>query len=177
MKPAVGVLAHTNKLAREEGKTLINPLRRWLGDALRPSLSDVKPVLLSELEAEWAKEDGGRPKPTHTLRSKAAASAAAAAVTKSADGGVAGTEADSADDDDGDEAGAVDAYELADAVNGLSKVPKSFASDLEASKWSVRRDALQAAHNALSAVKLADGDYGDIVRLLQRVCGMQSSGF
>ena len=99
---------------------------------------------------EWAKEDGGRPKPTHTLRSKAAASAAAAAVTKSADGGVAGTEADSADDDDGDEAGAVDAYELADAVNGLSKVPKSFASDLEASKWSVRRDALQAAHILIS---------------------------
>ncbi|EGD82847.1 hypothetical protein PTSG_03479 [Salpingoeca rosetta] len=179
LKKTVGVLGHTNKMAREEGKNLVTEMHRWLGDAIKPSLSDIKPVMMKELEDEWAKQEGVKPKPTRRLRSAAKKAAAAAQQQgDAADGSDANINNDDngdGDDDDDDDEEEVDAYELADAVNALSKIPKSFESDLKESKWSIRRDALQSALTALSAVKLADGDYGDLVRLFIRVVANDSN--
>lgn len=63
----------------------------------------------------------------------------------------------------------VDAYDLADPIDGISKIPKSFASDIGEAKWSIRRDALDASLKAVAQIKLADGDYGDFIRMLARV--------
>eukprot|EP00043_Microstomoeca_roanoka_P017935 m.188939 g.188939 ORF g.188939 m.188939 type:complete len:2143 (-) comp16735_c0_seq1:1771-8199(-) len=174
LKKTVGLLSHVNKDVREEAKSLINEIHRWLGDAIKPSLADVKPVQMKELEEEWANAPSSKPKPTHNLRSQA--KKAAAANDTDQDGGKQDEATELGDSEVADdEDQGVDAYELADPVNGLANIPKTFESELEESKWSVRRDALQAAYNALNTVKLADGDYGDLIRLLKRVIANDSN--
>lgn len=63
----------------------------------------------------------------------------------------------------------VDVYELADPVAILNSMPPNFAEDIEAAKWSVRLEAIEAVNKKANTPKLADGDYGDLVRTMKRV--------
>eukprot|EP00049_Salpingoeca_infusionum_P004592 m.81407 g.81407 ORF g.81407 m.81407 type:complete len:2144 (-) comp12634_c2_seq1:1600-8031(-) len=174
LKALPAVFGHANVQIRNEAKELAIEMHRWLGAAMEASLSGIKPVLLEELQSAWADQEAA--KPTRYLRSKkpkakaqkvGAATAAGAEGDAAAEGGE-----DSAADDEED---VVDAYDLADPVDGLSKIPKSFSSDIQEAKWSIRRDALQAALDALTTVKLADGDYGDLVQTCKRVVGSDTN--
>ncbi len=69
----------------------------------------------------------------------------------------------------------IDAYDLADPVDILSKIPGTIQDDLAAPKWTDRRDALQNLQTLSQTVKLADGDYGDLVRLLKKVIAGDSN--
>ena len=48
-------------------------------------------------------------------------------------------------------------------------MPKTFAEDMEAAKWSTRKEALEAVLALASLPRLLDGDFADIVRLLKKV--------
>ena len=63
----------------------------------------------------------------------------------------------------------VDAYELMDPVDILSKLPKDFYEKLEAKKWQERKEAVDHLEQLLQTPKLESGDYGDVVRALKKV--------
>ncbi|KAJ1952778.1 hypothetical protein EC988_003367, partial [Linderina pennispora] len=54
---------HRDNSVRSEAQALAVELYRWIGQALVPSLQDLQPVLLKELETQFAKV-AGEPRPT-----------------------------------------------------------------------------------------------------------------
>ncbi|EPY83998.1 cytoskeleton-associated protein 5 isoform a [Camelus ferus] len=70
--------------------------------------------------------------------------------------------------DDGDEVPQIDAYELLEAVEILSKLPKDFYDKIEAKKWQERKEALEAVEVLVKNPKLEAGDYADLVKALKK---------
>lgn len=163
------LLEDRDKTVREESKLLTVELYRWIGDALKPLLQSLKPIQVSELEAEFAKVEKGTASPERYVRSEQARRAQAAEA--GADG-VDGEE----DDEGGAEAGpAVDAFDLLEAVDVLSKLPKDFYEQCEAKKWQERKEALEKLLELASSPKLEPGDYADLVKVLKRIVAKDSN--
>lgn len=69
LKATMPLLDHRDKNIREEGKQLIVESYRWVGDIMKQQLTGLKPVQLTELEAEFGKvSEAGRAKPERYLR-------------------------------------------------------------------------------------------------------------
>uniref|UniRef100_A0A2K5JQY6 Cytoskeleton-associated protein 5 n=1 Tax=Colobus angolensis palliatus TaxID=336983 RepID=A0A2K5JQY6_COLAP len=77
--------------------------------------------------------------------------------------------------DDGDEVPQIDAYELLEAVEILSKLPKDFYDKIEAKKWQERKEALEAVEVLVKNPKLEAGDYADLVKALKKVVGKDTN--
>uniref|UniRef100_A0A8D8W5H1 Cytoskeleton-associated protein 5 n=1 Tax=Cacopsylla melanoneura TaxID=428564 RepID=A0A8D8W5H1_9HEMI len=197
LKKCPSILEHKDNTVREEGKALMVEIFRWIGAALRPQLSNLKPVQVTELEAEFEKMKGARATPQRYLRSQQAKQAEEEAVedrddadgvtmdskhmkssaaiprvrgrkrTRSLDGG----------DGSGDEAGPdVDPLDLMDPVDILSKLPKNFYDKLEEKKWQERKEAMDGLEKLLTeSPKLETGDYGDLVRALKKLITKDSN--
>lgn len=76
-----------------------------------------------------------------------------------------------AEEKDDDEAPIeIDPYELANPVEILSKLPKDFYEKIEAKKWQERKETLEVVEALVKPPKLENGDYGDLVRALKKVC-------
>ncbi|CAN7938636.1 unnamed protein product, partial [Ixodes hexagonus] len=165
------VLEDRDKAVRDESKLLAVELYRWIKDALKPLLQSLKPVQVAELEAEFAKVATEAAVPERYLRSEQARRAQSA-DTDCADGAD-GTSEDA--DADGDAAPPVDAYELLDPVDILSKLPKDFYEQCDAKKWQERKEALEKLHELASLPKLEAGDYGDLVKVLRRMVSKDSN--
>ena len=58
------------KAVRDEARGLAVEVYRWIGGALRPALQGVSPVLLRELEEEWARLPATPTTQTRFLRSQ-----------------------------------------------------------------------------------------------------------
>lgn len=71
--------------------------------------------------------------------------------------------------DDDEEPPEIDAYDLAEPVDILSKLPKDFYEKIEAKKWQERKEVVDLLENLVKTPKLENGDYGDIVRALKKV--------
>ncbi|XP_058623007.1 cytoskeleton-associated protein 5 isoform X2 [Onychostoma macrolepis] len=172
LKPVVKVLPKLfesrEKAVRDEAKLLAVEIYRWIRDALRAPLQNINSVQLKELEEEWVKLPTAAPKQTRFLRSqqdlKAKFEQQQAAGGDEADG-----------DDDEVEAAPVDPYELLEAVEILSKLPKDFYEKIEAKKWQERKEALEAVEALTKNPKLENGDYGDLVRALKKVIGKDAN--
>jgi len=65
----------------------------------------------------------------------------------------------------------VDAYELAEPVDVLSKIPENFNTDINSAKWKERKEVLDMVLELVKKPKLARGDYGDLVRALKKCMG------
>ncbi|XP_073687639.1 cytoskeleton-associated protein 5 isoform X2 [Garra rufa] len=173
LKPVVKVLPKLfesrEKAVRDEAKLLAVEIYRWIRDALRAPLQNINSVQLKELEEEWVKLPTSAPKQTRFLRSQQ--DLKAKFEQQQAAGG------DEADGDDEDEAEAVqvDPYELLEAVEILSKLPKDFYEKIEAKKWQERKEALEAVEALAKNPKLENGDYGDLVRALKKVIGKDAN--
>uniref|UniRef100_A0A672P326 TOG domain-containing protein n=1 Tax=Sinocyclocheilus grahami TaxID=75366 RepID=A0A672P326_SINGR len=136
LKPVVKVLPKLfesrEKAVRDEAKLLAVEIYRWIRDALRTPLQNINSVQLKELEEEWVKLPTAAPKQTRFLRSqqdlKAKFEQQQAAGGDEADG-----------DDDEVEAAPVDPYELLEAVEILSKLPKDFYEKIVKPKTRERR--------------------------------------
>ncbi|XP_052399721.1 cytoskeleton-associated protein 5 isoform X4 [Carassius gibelio] len=173
LKPVVKVLPKLfesrEKAVRDEAKLLAVEIYRWIRDALRAPLQNINSVQLKELEEEWVKLPTAAPKQTRFLRSqqdlKAKFEQQQAAGGDEADG----------DDDDEAEVAQVDPYELLEAVEILSKLPKDFYEKIEAKKWQERKEALEAVETLTKNPKLENGDYGDLVRALKKVIGKDAN--
>ncbi|XP_077499940.1 cytoskeleton-associated protein 5-like isoform X2 [Amblyomma americanum] len=164
------LLEDRDKTVRDECKLLTIELYRWIGDALKPLLQSLKPVQVTELEAEFAKVEKGTATPERYIRSEQMRRAQAAeADTDVVDGGEEGEECG------GDTAAPVDAYELLEAVDILSKLPKNFYEQCEAKKWQERKEALEKLLELTSNPKLEAGDYADLVKVLKRIVAKDSN--
>ncbi|XP_078139030.1 cytoskeleton-associated protein 5 isoform X2 [Centroberyx gerrardi] len=172
LKPVVKVLPKQfesrEKAVRDEAKLLAVEIYKWIRDALRPPLQHINSVQLKELEEEWVKLPSSPPKQSRFLRSQQ--DLKAKFEQQQAQGG------DQSDGEDEEEtAAAVDPYELLEAVEVLSKLPKDFYEKIEAKKWQERKEALEAVETLAKNPKLENGDYGDLVRALKKVVGKDAN--
>ncbi|XP_041416905.1 cytoskeleton-associated protein 5-A-like isoform X3 [Xenopus laevis] len=171
LKPIIKVLPKLfesrEKAVRDEVKLLAVEIYRWVRDALRPPLQNINPVQLKELEEEWVKLPQSAPKQTRFLRSQQDLKAKF-------------EQQQAAGDDGGDEAEEeslpqVDAYELLEAVEILSKLPKDFYDKIEAKKWQDRKEALEVVETLVKNPKIEAGDYADLVKALKKVVGKDNN--
>ncbi|XP_067291849.1 cytoskeleton-associated protein 5 isoform X3 [Pseudorasbora parva] len=173
LKPIVKVLPKLfesrEKAVRDEAKLLAVEIYRWIRDALRAPLQNINSVQLKDLEEEWVKLPTTAPKQSRFLRSQQ--DLKAKFEQQQAAGG---DEADGADDEEA-EVPQVDPYELLEAVEILSKLPKDFYEKIEAKKWQERKEALEAVEALTKNPKLENGDYGDLVRALKKVIGKDAN--
>ncbi|KAI0131495.1 ARM repeat-containing protein [Daldinia grandis] len=164
-KPVLKVLpkafGHADKNVRAEATNLAVEFYRWLRDAMKPMFwGDLKPTQQSDLEAQFEKiKSEPPPKQERLLRTQQAALARAPPPGAEDDG----------DDDDGiDEPAEVDAFDLAEPQDVLSKVPANFHDNLASSKWKDRKEALEALFTVLNIPRIKDGDFNEINRGLAK---------
>ncbi|XP_056629748.1 protein mini spindles isoform X2 [Diorhabda sublineata] len=163
------LLADRDKSVRDETKLMIVEMYRWIGASLRLQLqaASLQPVQITELETEFAKIEGQKAVPTRYIRSQQVKQAKLAEQ-------VAAGEAEE-EEEEAEVVQEIDPYELASAVEILSKMPKDFYENVEAKKWQDRKDALEAVENLVKTPKLENGDYGDLVRALKKVIQKDSN--
>ncbi|XP_041074524.1 cytoskeleton-associated protein 5-like isoform X2 [Polyodon spathula] len=170
LKPVVKVLPKLfesrEKAVRDEAKLLAVEMYRWIRDALRPPLQNINSVQFKELEEEWVKLPPSAPKQTRFLRSQQDLKTKFEQAASS----------DGVDGDEDEEAPPeVDAYELLEAVEILSKLPKDFYEKIESKKWQERKEALEALEILVKNPKIESGDFGDVVRTLKKVIGKDTN--
>ncbi|XP_074659801.1 cytoskeleton-associated protein 5-like [Tubulanus polymorphus] len=173
VKPLVkllpGLLEHRDKIVREEGKALVIEIYRWVGAAIKPQLVNLKPVQLTELEAEFEKLPSEKPIQTRFLRSQQDLKEKLEAQAAAREAG------DDVDGEEEQEEEDIDPYELMTPVEILSKLPKDYYDKIEAKKWQERKEVLEAVQKLAENPKLEPGDYGDLVRSLKKVVGKDSN--
>ncbi|XP_009006284.1 cytoskeleton-associated protein 5 isoform X2 [Callithrix jacchus] len=171
LKPIIKVLPKLfesrEKAVRDEAKLIAVEIYRWIRDALRPPLQNINSVQLKELEEEWVKLPTSAPRPSRFLRSQQELEAKLEQQSAGGDAEGGG--------DDGDEVPQIDAYELLEAVEILSKLPKDFYDKIEAKKWQERKEALEAVEVLVKNPKLEAGDYADLVKALKKVVGKDTN--
>ncbi|KAK4101293.1 ARM repeat-containing protein [Parathielavia hyrcaniae] len=156
------VFGHADKNVRAEATNLTVEFYRWLRDAMKPMFwNDLKPTQQTDLEAQFEKVKAeGPPKQERLLKSQQAAKERAPA------GG-----ADEEYDDGGgqeEEPAEVDAFDLAEPQDVISKVPKSFFDNLSSSKWKERKEALEALYAVVNVPRIKDADFGETNRCLAK---------
>ena len=80
LKQLPKLFAHSDKTVRAEATAFAVVLYSWLGDAIRPSLADLKPLQLKELDEAFATVEAGKATQERFLRSQAATQGGAAEV-------------------------------------------------------------------------------------------------
>ncbi|KAI1636618.1 armadillo-type protein [Biscogniauxia mediterranea] len=165
-KPVLKVLpkafGHADKNVRAEATNLAVEFYRWLRDAMKPMFwGDLKSTQQTDLEAQFEKiKAEPAPKQERLLRSQQAAMARAPPP------GAEGEEVD--DGDDAEEPGEVDAFDLAEPQDVLSKIPSSFHDNLASSKWKDRKEALEGLFALINVPRIKDGDFNEVNRGLAK---------
>ncbi|KAB5585665.1 armadillo-type protein [Coniochaeta sp. 2T2.1] len=164
-KPVLKVLpkvfGHADKNVRAEATNLAVEFYRWLREAMKPMFwNDLKPTQQTDLEAQFEKVKAeAPPKQERLLRSQQAAKARSPA---------AGTGDVEEEDDEAEEPAEVDAFDLAEPQEVLSKVPADFYDNLASSKWKERKEALEALFPILNVPRIKDGDYHELNRVFAK---------
>ncbi|KAJ3095578.1 Microtubule-associated protein, microtubule dynamics during spindle orientation, partial [Physocladia obscura] len=165
-KPLLKTLAklfdHKDGTVRTEAMNLAIELYKWLGPAIMPSLNDLKAVQLKDLNDQFEKIGTNTPRPTpeRLVRSEMEKRAAVGYVPE---------EVASVNNTVGPvEPEVVDVFDLADPVNVLDKMPPKFYETLQATKWSERKEILEALLVIIKVPKLEDGRYGELINVLAK---------
>lgn len=164
------IFGHTDKNVRAEGSTLAATLHTFLGPALTPSLAELKPVQVSELQKAFDALDtegkgAGTGKPTRWTRKAQREREASEAAGEAED--EAGAE---------EEAAPIDPRSLLDPVNVLAKFPADLDEQISSTKWKERLEALEECNKVLAQpgnAKIADSNvdaYGSLVSTLGAKC-------
>ncbi|VEL13881.1 unnamed protein product, partial [Protopolystoma xenopodis] len=167
IKSLLKLLDDRDPSIRNEVKCLIIEIYRWIGSAIKPQLSILRPVVLNELEAEFTAISLSKPVPERYLKSQRPKD-----IPQAADVGCSGpftNETSNANNMDTGEVMAFDPYEMADPVDMLSKIPSDFYEKLNEKKWQDRRDAMECIEKLTNVVRLAQGDYSDLIKALLKV--------
>lgn len=164
VKKLATLLSDRDKSVRDEGKRLAVEIYRWIGPALKPQISTMPALILTELESEFEKQKSNKAEPTRYIRSQQEQKKIAAA---SAGDGDVDDENDQNDDDGA--TNDVDPLAFVDAVEILSKLPKDFYDKLESKKWQERKESMEALETLLKNPKLENGDYGELIKALRKV--------
>ncbi|KNE90352.1 hypothetical protein PSTG_16223 [Puccinia striiformis f. sp. tritici PST-78] len=177
LKTLPQMFAHADKGVREEGRLLVQTIYQFLGAALDPSLSGLKPVQVKELQDSFATLDAeGKGKGTGVPTRETAGQTrdrlqreAQAALKEST------SQNDPAGDDPAEEPEVVDEppedidpYDLADPVAILDQLPSGFYEHLASSKWKERKEeALDPLLATLKpAIKIKNDHYDELVKSL-----------
>jgi hypothetical protein len=165
-------LEHKDKTIREEARQLSIEIYRWIKDAMKPQIANLKPVILSELDEEFNKIKDERAAPLRYLRSEQVRVQMTADNDETAeDGGDSGPNDGSAGQND-----AIDPYDLFEPVEILPKLAGDFYEKCEAKKWQERKEALESLLQILTPnPKLAPGDYSELVKILKKIIGKDSN--
>lgn len=162
------LLEDRDKNVREEGKSLSVEIYRWIKDAIKPQLQNLKPVQVQELENEFEKNKDEKAMPTRYIRSQQDRQFEEPEIGDQGDC-CKGTKSAPIEE-------AIDPFDFLDPVDILSKLPKDFYELCEAKKWQERKEALESLQNLLDAnPKLMQGDYGDLVRQLKKFIGKDTN--
>lgn len=165
------IFGHTDKNVRAEGSNLVLALYPYLGPAILPALSDLKPVQMSELQKsfdalEAEGKGAGKAKPTRfTRKAQREQEQAGGSADDAADGG-----------DDAEEAAPMDPRDLLDPVNVLGLFPNDIDERLSSSKWKDRLEVLEECTKVLNQPqngRISDSNvdaYGSLVATLGTKC-------
>ncbi|KRZ48785.1 Cytoskeleton-associated protein 5 [Trichinella nativa] len=166
LKVALPLLEHRDKDVRENSKIFIVECFKWCGSAFKSQLESVKPILLHELEAEFAKFGSEVPLPTRYLRSQVQAAVSSNVVACESSEPVAAVVREE-----------VDAWEFLDPVNVVAKLPSNFFDQLKSSKWLERKEILDMLATLIKANPRLDpsAQYGDIVSELKNIINKDSN--
>lgn len=173
------IFGHADKSVRAEGTTLVQTLYTFLGPALEPSLADLKPVQVKELQETFAAMDTegrgkGTGRPTRETASQKRerlqreAQQALEGTASPVPGGGASEETAGGDVDEPEVDAGIDPYDLADPVSILPKLPPDFYEKLASSKWKERKEeALDPLNEVLaSTIKIKSDHYDELVKAL-----------
>lgn len=166
LKALPKVFGHADKNVRAEAQNLTVELYRWLKEAIKPLFwNELKPVQQGDLEKlfEGIKQEP-TPKQERFTKAQQDAMTAASGAPEGDEGGD-GEEGEEETDEDG---GEVDAFDLAEPMDVLSKVPKDFHDQMSSSKWKDRKDSLDALYSIINVPRIQDGQFDDIVRVLAK---------
>ena len=172
MKNCPKLLEDRDPGVRESGKQLILEMVSWLGRApVRPHLQSLKPVQLQELDTEFDKIEAQATKPTPTRFTLTEQKKRAAAGVTDTGGGEADTVVATRVEEGVEvQEKPIDAWELADPVEIVSKFPSNWQELLSSKKWQERKEALEPIEKLVSgAIRLKTGEYGDLCHALINV--------
>ncbi|KAF7934384.1 uncharacterized protein EAE98_000905 [Botrytis deweyae] len=164
-KPVLKVLpkpfGHADKNVRAEATKLAIEFYRWLREAMKPMFwGDLKPTQQTDMEAQFEQIKGEpAPKQQRFLRSQQAA------MSRAPPPGEGGAEEEDELEAEGVE---IDAFDLAEPQDVLSKVPANFHEQLASSKWKERKEALEALYTCVNVPRIKDADFGLIVHGLAK---------
>ena len=159
LKALPKVFGHADKNVRAEASNLAVELYRWLREAMKTLFwDDLKPVQQQDLEKlfEGVKSEPS-PKQDRLLRSQQEAAAAAP---------IGGEE--EAEEEEAEEEAPVEAFDLAEPVDVLKKVPADFQENMASAKWKDRKEALDALYEVANTERIQDGHYDDIIQVLAK---------
>ena len=156
LKHTATLFGHADKNVRNETSALTIELFRWLGEAIMPSLSELKPVQLKELKASFADVDRSNVQPERRLRSAIAKGSASSASKPDADALAFSQPAQA------------DAFDLSEPVDVLSKIPESFSELLDSPKWNERKQALEELKAIASVPRIKNDNFSDLVLQLAK---------
>ncbi|KAK0049616.1 cytoskeleton-associated protein 5 [Biomphalaria pfeifferi] len=164
------LLDDRDKTVRDETKQLVIELYRWIGAALKPQMTNFKPIQVQELETEFEKLPAGKPVQTRFMRSQQDLKA------KMEEQAVAAAEGGNEDGVDGaDEEEAIDPYDLMTPVDILAQIPKNFFEQIEAKKWQERKEVLEVVQKLSESPRIENGDFGNLIRALLKVIAKDSN--
>jgi hypothetical protein len=154
------VFGHADKNVRAEATKLALEFYRWLREAMKPMFwNDLKPTQQTDMEALFEKiKAEPAPKQERFLRSQQAAMARAPPP------GAGGAE----DEAPEEEAVEIDAFDLAEPQDVLSKIPSDFHDQLGSAKWKERKEALEALYAVLNVPRIKDADFAEVTRALAK---------
>ncbi len=162
LKALTKVFGHADKNVRAESQNLAVELYRWLREAMKPMFwGDLKPVQQQDLEGLFEKvKQEPSPKQERLLRSQEAAKAKSAASGAKV--------AEEVEEEEVDDAVEVDAFDLAEPQDVMSKISEDLHEQLGSTKWKDRKDALDALFAVINVPRIKDGHFDDIVRALAK---------
>lgn len=162
LKSLPKAFGHADKNVRAEASNLAAELYRWLREAMKTLFwNELKPVQQQDLEKlfESIKQEPP-PKQERLLRSQQVAIASSTAVEDEIP--------EAEDEKDGEQPAEVEAFDLAEPVDVLDKVPKDLYENLASSKWKDRKEALDAFYVAANVDRIKDGSFDEIIQGLAK---------
>ncbi|KAI4105775.1 MAG: hypothetical protein L6R37_002522 [Teloschistes peruensis] len=161
LKALPKVFGHADKNVRAEASNLAVELYRWLREAMKTLFwNDLKPVQQQDMEKLFeAVKQEPPPKQERLLRSQQAAQAASSATPQDAEG-----EAEV----EKEQPPEIDAFDLAEPVDVLAKMPADFEQNMASTKWKDRKDALDALYAVANTDRIKDGSFDELLSALTK---------
>lgn len=160
LKALPKVFGHADKNVRAEASNLAVELYRWLREAMKTAFwNDLKPVQQQDLEKlfEGVKSEPA-PKQDRLLRSQQAAKESAPADDEDAE----------ADEEVVEDVPEVEAFDLAEPVDVIKKMPSDFHEKLASAKWKDRKDTLDEFYEVANTERIQDGHYDEVIQGLAK---------